>query len=37
MAFNPMKLIEIKNIRERFSQNHTKYVKFIGDLASCIL
>ena len=34
MAFNPMKLIELKNLRDRFAQNHPKFVKFMGDLAS---
>ena len=33
MAFNPMKLIELKNLRDRFAQN-PKFVKFMGDLAS---
>jgi len=34
MAFNPMKLIELKNLRDRFTQNHPKFVKFMSDLAS---
>lgn len=34
MAFNPMKLMELKNLRDRFAQNHPKFVKFMGDLAS---
>ena len=32
MAFNPIKLI--KNLRNRFAQNHPKFVKFMSDLAS---
>ena len=32
MAFNPMKLL--KNLRDRFAQNHPKFVKFMSDLAS---
>ena len=34
MAFNPMKLMELKNLRNRFAQNHPKFVKFMSDLAS---
>ena len=34
MAFNPMKLMELKNLRDRFAQNHPKFVKFMSDLAS---
>ena len=34
MAFNPMKLIELKNLRNRFAQNHPKFVKIMSDLAS---
>ena len=34
MAFNPVKVIELKNLRDRFAQNHPKFVKFMGDLAS---
>ena len=31
MAFNPIKLMELKNLRNRFAQNHPK---FMSDLAS---
>ncbi len=34
MAFNPIKLMELKNLRNRFAQNHPKFVKFMSDLAS---
>ena len=34
MAFNPIKLMELKNLRDRFAQNHPKFVKFMSDLAS---
>ena len=37
MAFNPMKLIELKNLRNRFAQNHPKFLKFISDLASSLI
>ncbi len=34
MAFNPMKLMELKNMRDRFAQIHPKFVKFTSLLAS---
>lgn len=37
MAFNPMKLMELKNMRDRFAQNHPKFVKFMGDLSTAPL
>jgi len=33
-GINPMKLMELKNLRNRFAQNHPKFVKFMSDLAS---